>query len=160
MTAQDKPDRTTGVKPWLKLLLVGSLALNLAVIGLGAGLYFRFSGGDKQWRRPPDIGVMIFRDLDRDTRKALRQEAGGGHGSYVDRRHAEAAAVITALRAEPFDPAQLLAELKAQSQARDAFHGKVREAWVMQLTGLSPQQRAGFADKMEERLSRSGPKRH
>lgn len=159
MTAQDKPEGTRGMKRWLKLLLAGSLALNLAVVGVAAGLYLRFSGGDKHWRRPPDVGAMIFRELDRDTRKMLRQEASGAHGSYVKRRHAEAAVVIAALRADPFDPALLLAELKTQSQARDAFHGKVQEAWVRKLTNLSPQERAAFADKMQERLSRRGGKR-
>lgn len=160
MTMQGKPEGGTGMKLWLKLLLTGSLALNLAAIGLAAGLYLRHTGGDKHGRRPPEVGAMIFRSLDRDTRKMLRQEAGGDHGSYVKRRHAEATVVIAALRADPFDPVQLLAELKAQTQARDAFHSKVQEAWVQQLTNLPPQERAAFADEMEERLSRRGGKRN
>lgn len=143
-----------GMKRWLKLLLAGSLALNLAVIGLAAGAAWRHAGFKKQSHRPPEVGAMIFRELDRDTRKMLRQEAGGSHGSYARRREAEAAAVIAALRGAPFEPEALMAELQRQSEARHGFHLKVQQAWVRKVAEMTPQQRAEFAVRMEERIAR------
>ncbi|WP_264212860.1 periplasmic heavy metal sensor [Leisingera thetidis] len=145
---------------WLKLLLAGSLALNLAVIGLAAGAAWRFSGKEKHWRRPPDIGAMMFRELDRDTRKALRQAAGGDHGSYAKRRRAEGEAVIQALRSAEFDGAALLAGLRTQSEARHDFHTKVQEAWVRKLEAMTLHERAALADRLEERMQRSGGRWH
>ncbi|MBQ4827181.1 periplasmic heavy metal sensor [Leisingera sp. HS039] len=149
-----------GMKLWLKLLLAASLALNLAVIGIAAGAAWRYSGKDRHWQRPPTVGAMIFRELDRDTRKALRAEAGGGHGSYFKRRHAEGAAVIDALRSADFDAAALLAVLRTQSDARHVFHTKVQEAWVRKLEAMTAQERAAFADRMEERMQRRGGRWH
>ncbi|MBY6068207.1 periplasmic heavy metal sensor [Leisingera aquaemixtae] len=148
MSAEGKP----GMKLWLKLLLAGSLALNLAVIGIAAGAAWRYSGKDQHWRRPPDIGAMMFRELDRDTRKALRQEAGGSHGSYVKRRQAEGIAVIAALRSETFDAAGMLALMRAQADAHHAFHTKVQAAWVRKLEAMTLEERVDFADRLEERM--------
>jgi len=156
MSAEGK----SGMKLWLKLLLAASLALNLAVIGIAAGAAWRFSGKDRHWQRPPSVGAMIFRELDRDTRKALRQQAGGDHGSYFKRRHAEGEAVIAALRSESFDGSALLTMLRGQADARHAFHTSVQEAWVRQLEAMTPEERAAFADRMEERMQRRGKHWH
>lgn len=156
MTAEGKP----GMKLWLKLLLAASLALNLAVIGIAAGAAWRFSGKDRHWQRPPSVGAMIFRELDRDTRKALRQQAGGDHGSYFKRRHAEGEAVIAALRSGSFDAAALRDMLRSQSDARHAFHTKVQDAWVSKMEAMTPEERADFADRMEERMQRRGTHWH
>ncbi|MEX0304464.1 MAG: periplasmic heavy metal sensor [Leisingera sp.] len=145
------------MKLWLKLLLAGSLALNLAVIGLAAGAAWRFYGNDKHWKRPPEVGAMIFRELDRETRNALKREAGGDHGSYFKRKHAEGVRVIEALRSKDFDAEGLLAMLQAQSEARHAFHTKVQEAWVRKLEGMTAEERVEFADRLEQRMQdRSG----
>lgn len=153
-------ERKPGMKLWLKLLLAGSLALNLAVVGIAAGAAWRFSGKDRDWRRPPAVGAMIFRELDPATRKALRQEAGGGHGSYAKRRHAEGEAVIAALRRDPFDAGALLQMLRGQAEARHGFHTRVQEAWVRKLEVMTPKQRADFAGRMEERMQRHGGRWH
>ncbi|UWQ48729.1 periplasmic heavy metal sensor [Leisingera caerulea] len=156
MSAEGKP----GMKLWLKLLLAASLALNLAVIGIAAGAAWRFSGSDRHWQRPPSVGAMIFRELDRDTRKELRQQAGGHHGSYFERRHAEGEAVIAALRSSSFDAAALRDMLRSQADARHAFHAKVQDAWVSKMEAMTPEERAAFADRMEDRMQRRGKHWH
>ncbi|MFW8634431.1 periplasmic heavy metal sensor [Cribrihabitans pelagius] len=148
----------TGMKPWQKWLLALSLALNLAVIGLAAGTAIRFAGHQRGWHRPPSVGAMIFRELDRDTRAALRREAGGGHGSFPARRRAEAEAVIAALRSEPFGAAELLRLLQEQAAVRHRFHLTMQEAWVEQVRAMTPEERAAFAGRMQERLERRGRK--
>jgi uncharacterized membrane protein len=162
MSEQDgapKNGARTGMRRWVKLLLAASLALNLAVIGLAAGAALRHAGQKKNWHRPPDVGAMIFRELDRDTRRKLRQEAGGPHGSYVQRRHAEAERVIAILRKDTFDAEALLAELRQQADARHDFHLKLQNAWVRKLAEMAPKERQDFADRVAERFARGAAKR-
>ncbi|MFW8594870.1 periplasmic heavy metal sensor [Cribrihabitans neustonicus] len=149
---------TTGMKPWQKWLLALSLALNLAVIGLAAGAAIRFAGHERGWHRPPSVGAMIFRELDPGTRAALRREAGGGHGSFPARRRAEAEAVIAALSREPFDAAVLMQLLQEQAAVRHRFHLRMQEAWVSQVSAMTPEARAAFAARMQARLERRGKK--
>ncbi|WP_424979436.1 periplasmic heavy metal sensor [Leisingera sp. S232] len=148
--AMNKP----AMKKWLKLLLAGSLALNLAMIGIAAGAALRYGDKDRDWHRrpPPSVGAMIFRQLDAETRESLRQQAGGGHGSFMQRRHAEGAAVIAALRSSDFDAAALLAVLRTQAESRHVFHTRVQETWVRKLAAMTPAERAVFADRMEQRM--------
>ncbi len=156
MSAEGKP----GMKLWLKLLLAGSLALNLAVIGIAVGAAWRFSGTDRHWHRPQAIEPLIFRGLEPETRKSLRLEAGGEHGSYHKRRRAESAAVIEALRSGSFDAAALRDMLRSQADARHAFHTKVQDAWVRKMEAMTPEERAAFADRMEERMQQRGKRWH
>lgn len=153
---QPAAERAGGMKRWLKLVLAGSLALNLAVIGVAAGAAWRHAGDKRHGPRPPDVSAMIFRELDKDTRKQLRQEAGGSHGSYARRREAEAAAVISALRKEPFDAGALLAELQRQAEARHGFHLKVQQAWVRKAADMTAPERVEFAARMEQRILARG----
>mgnify|MGYP001628054743 CR=1 FL=1 len=62
------------MKLWLKLLLAGSLALNLAIAGLAAGAVLRHKGGrDGPGGPPPAVGAMLFRDLDQIGRASCRE---------------------------------------------------------------------------------------
>lgn len=147
------------MKLWLKLLLAGSLAVNLAVAGLAAGAVLRHKGGkDGPGGPPPSVGSLLFRDLDRDTRDALRAKAEDGHGSYRDRRRAETQAFLAMLRADPFDAAALESALEGQAQKREDFQTAVRKAWLAKLAAMSAEERADYADRVESRMrhGRSG----
>ena len=54
---------TQGLRPWLKAVLVVSLALNLAVIGLGAGAAWRFKDGAHGAGHPPMLGGLSSKIL-------------------------------------------------------------------------------------------------
>ncbi len=143
------------MKLWLKLLLAGSLALNLAIVGLAAGATMRHKGGDNMGASkggPPSIGAMLFRDLDRDARDALRNKAEGGHESYRAKRRAENDEFIALLRDEPFDASALEAVLEGQAQKREDFQSAVRRAWLLQLTEMSHDDREDYADRVERRM--------
>lgn len=149
MTDSPKPK----MKLWLKLLLAGSLALNLAIAGLAAGAALRHKGGkDGYSRPPPSVGSLLFRDLDRETRDALRSKAQDGHGSYRDRRRAENEAFLQLLRADPFDPSALEEMLKGQAQKREDFQSAVRRAWLSQLAAMSAGERADYAERVEHKM--------
>ena len=149
MTDAPKPK----MKLWLKLLLAGSLALNLAIAGLAAGAVLRHKGGKPgPGGPPPSVGSMLFRDLDRDTKDALRSQAQNGHGSYGERRRAETEAFVALLRAEPFNTAPLEQLLEGNAQKREGFQTAVRKAWLTKLADMSPEDRAEYADRVEQKM--------
>ncbi|WP_293577185.1 periplasmic heavy metal sensor [Phaeobacter sp.] len=148
-------DHTKPPKRWLRWVLIGSLAFNLIVVGVVVGALWRFSGhGGSGFRAQAPLGALIFRDLDRETRKALRQQAEAGHDSYHARRAAEGMRVLQLLRQEPFDSAPLVQVLAEHSEQRHGFHRSVQVAWLQQIEAMSPQERAAYADDLEARMAR------
>jgi uncharacterized membrane protein len=150
-------EKPAKMKLWLRIVLAGSLALNLAVAGLAVGAMIRFK--DEARPRPgPNFGAMMFRELDRDTRRSLRQKAGGDHGSFHDRQRAESKAVLTLLRADPFDPDALAGFFAAQAVTGHDFRTLVQSAWVNKVKTMSAEERAAYADELQDRLRKpKGP---
>lgn len=148
---QDRAPRG-GMRPWMKLLLAASLAANLAVAGLAIGAALRWHDREHPGHRPPTVGSMIFRNLDRETRLELRRRAAGEYGSHADRRRTEGEAVIAALRSDPFDAQQLERLLREHADARYAFQLSVHEAWLAQLGKMTPKERKRYARRLEENL--------
>ena len=147
MTTQGKPK----MKLWLRIVLVGSLALNLLIMGLAVGAAWRFQDG-KGMRSGPSMGAMLFRELDPEVRKQLREQAGGGHGSHHKRRQADAKAVLTSLRASPFELDVLAQVLAQQTASRHDFQSSVQQAWLRQIEAMSDTERAEYADRLEQML--------
>lgn len=148
--------RRTGMRPWLKALLAVSLAANLAVVGLALGASLRWRDGAYHDRRPPSVGTMIFRDLDRDTRHDLRSRAKGEHGSYNARRRAEGEAVIAILMADPFDAGALADLLRQQAEIRHAFHLSVQQAWIAKIAAMPTDERKSYAQRLNSILRHRG----
>lgn len=138
---------------WLRLLLFGSLALNLLVVGLVAGAMVRF--GKPGVDRPPrSVGTMLYRELPREDRRALWRESSRSGGDVKERRRAEGMAVTAALRQVPFDPDALSTVLTAQAAEREQFHRAVQDRWLARVTGMSDAERAGYADRLEHAMTR------
>jgi uncharacterized membrane protein len=144
---QIKPRMSRG----LKALLIGSLTLNLLVVGLVAGAAWRFRDVDKV-RPAPSVGTMLYRELSREDRRKLREHVWGGRDGLKQRRLNEGLAVTEALRAVPFDAERLTALLAEQSKGRETFQLRLQETWILRLTGMSDAERADYADRLEERL--------
>jgi uncharacterized membrane protein len=94
---------------------------------------------------------------DRDTlRAALRRKSNDLRANHA-LAGADLVAVVTTLRASPFDPAALTAAMTAQQDHLAARMQLGTEAMRDFLITLSPQDRLAFADRLEQRL-RHGPK--
>ena len=149
----------TGPSRVWRVVLVLSLALNLAVVGMivGASVSGRF--GD----RPPrsfDFGLgPVARALEPRERRqiglAMRRD---GSLRDMDLR-GNAAAMIAALRADPFDAGALRDLMAAQAGQMAALQSNAQAALLDQISAMSPERRATFADRLQEELSRGRDRR-
>jgi len=142
----------------LRWLLIGSLMLNLLVVGVGVGAALRF-GGDGMM--PPAARSLGFGPwsggLERSDFRALRK-AYEGRGqdlrSLWREERADRAALVAALKAEPFDPAALDAvadRMAARNRERmDVGHSLIRAHVV----AMSPAERQAFAERLERAMRR------
>ncbi|WP_323042811.1 periplasmic heavy metal sensor [Gemmobacter sp.] len=135
----------------LRWLLVASLTLNLLVVGVVAGVGLRFAGGDMP--PPRSIGFGPWSGgLDRSDHKALREAFGAtGRDFRADWQleREDRAALLAALRADPFDPAALdsvTARMNARATERmDLGQRLIRD----HILAMTPDQRRAFADRLE-----------
>lgn len=141
-----------------------SLALNLVIVGAIVGLLLFARGGDPE--RPGaelraagrlPVAAMLPPEARKQLRAGLRES--GGRDKSADRGawRAQAEALDAALRADPFDPARVTAALAERRALRDSRAAEVDLVLVEVLAGLSPEQRAGFADRMQRRHHKSWP---
>jgi uncharacterized membrane protein len=141
----------------LKIALVISVALNLAVAGLVLGAWL---GDGHRKGMPRDLSFGPFSealsDADRrELRKGLMSRAGEFRSSREAAR-AEFEGLLVALRAEPFDPAAMTAALAA-IETRNAERLELGRSLIeTRLTEMSTEERRAFADRLEKGLRRGG----
>lgn len=156
--ADDDLSRSSPSRLW-RTVLVLSLALNLAVLGMvvGAGFSGRFSDHAP---RSFDFGLgPVARALDPSERRAV--------GSVMRRDDAlrsvdlrgNASEMIAALRADPFDPARLETLMADQMVQTAVIQRSAQQALLMEITDMSPERRANFADRLDEELTRRRDRR-
>lgn len=143
----------TGMRGWVKAVLVGSLALNLLVAGLAVGAFLHGPPGHTPRDRDPALPFTRAFDEDqrRDLRRALhaefRQRREDGSGLIEDYQQA-----LTVLRAEPFDPEALRAALEAQGARADMRRVRGQAILAQMLGNMSPEARRAYADRLEHEL--------
>ncbi len=142
-----------------RIVLVVSLALNLAVVGLvtGAAVSGRLGDGPP---RSFDFGLgPVARALSPQERRsigiALRREGGMRNLNLRDR----ADNMITVLRSEPFDRDALQELMRGQSDAMAQLQTRAQTALLDQISQMSPERRADFADSLQDELSKARPPR-
>lgn len=139
----------------LRWALVASLAVNLAVAGMAVGAFLHGGpGGRGDMVR--DLGFGPFdQALRPQDRQALKAALGARSGALRAARveaGQDATAIVSALRTQPFDPAALDAALTGQHTHLSARMKLGSEVLRDFLTGLAPQDRLDFADRMERHL--------
>ncbi|WP_417725862.1 periplasmic heavy metal sensor [Roseovarius sp.] len=154
----EQHDTAGQMTPWVRALLVVSLALNLAVAGLAAGWALRHSGNYSGHHpsRLDMVGGPLTRALsDEDRQKisramraAWRAHAGTGPsiGDSFD-------ALVIDLRAVPFDADRVAAQMRAQ---RDGFAARFemgQVALMAHLAQMSNAERAAYADRLEAQIA-------
>jgi uncharacterized membrane protein len=136
--------------------LAVSVALNLAVAGLVGGIAFRGGPGMHGDMAVKDLGFGPFDGAlspeDRDSlRKTLRAHLGDLQ-SARKQMQVDGLAILSALRADPFDAAALSSAMDDQAQhlgQRLEFGNAIIRDHVLALSGA---ERLAFADRLEQRM--------
>ena len=139
----------------IKIALAISVALNLAVAGVAAGAWMKEG---REHSMPRDLSFGPFSAaLDREDRRALRKallERAPNFRALRAEAQAEFAALLAALRTDPFEPANVgsaLAAIEARNAGRLKLGRSLIEARIAQ---MSPADRLAFADRLEKGLRR------
>jgi uncharacterized membrane protein len=140
---------------WVKLVLAASLGLNLAVAGLALGAWTK---DGRERGVPRGLSFGPFNEaLSPDDRRALRHALMGRAQEIKGEQRAARAdlvAVLTALRADPFVPAELSSSL-AKVEARLAGRLTLGRSLIeTRLQAMSEADRLAFADRLELTLGR------
>jgi uncharacterized membrane protein len=138
-----------------RIILVCSLALNLAVAGVVVGAMASGRLGDG----PPrsfDLGIgPIARALSQQERRevgrSLRQDRVLRD---VDLR-GRASGMVDALKADPFAPEALRVLLDAQNAQMANVQGRAQDALLDTITAMTPARRQEFADQLQQELSKA-----
>lgn len=150
---------TPKTRRWQRILLVASLALNLAIVGVVAGV--TLGGGPKDRMQRFDLTVgPLTRAMDEDRRDAVRS-ALRDSGSFrpADRTNirADFSTLLDTLRRDDFDESAFRDVLTRQQQRLQGGQAAVMDAVTDQIKDMSESERAAFADRLEENLRR-GPR--
>ncbi len=155
-------NKTRARMSWrLRLLLIGSLGLNLLVFGVvGGATIGHFWGGERR-TGPDHVGSPYARALDPQDRRALGKAIRQAYRAAeidreADRRGYER--VIAVLRSAPLDRDLLLREVQAQATNGARRRDLAELAWLEKVVAMSDAQRADYADQLEETVRRQGHK--
>lgn len=150
---------------WMRIALGLSVALNLLVVGVVAG------GITGRLRHPPpplgEVSLGAFTPaLTKGDRFAIRDRAareGLDFREAMRTARAEQAAIVAALRVEPWDRAAIVGIMKQISDRALARMDLGGRLVLERLDAMAPQERRDLADRMEREAARrrsSHQKRH
>ncbi|MGV6802590.1 MAG: periplasmic heavy metal sensor [Ruegeria sp.] len=142
---------------WMPILLIFSLGMNLLVAGLVLGTVLRFRGGPDGI--PPGFGPALYRALPDADRKDLRGELADQHRRGAKKRSDDFRALGTALRAVPFDRKSVQVLLDEQARSNDQLQEAVQQQWLSRISTMTDQERAAYADRLEEVVKRRQDRR-
>ena len=145
---------------WGRVVLIASLALNLAVVGVVAGAALRFGGDRHDWRGG-DFSVPYTRALSPADRRAIGKElrrAHDGVATSIAARGAVFKQMSVALRAEPFDIARVEELSLQQRTAVTERLSAAQDVWLRYVSEMSAEDRSAYADRVDEALAH-GPHR-
>lgn len=149
---QDKP----GPGRWMRVLLVVSLAVNLAVVGVVAGWALRHGGHHGHHPSRLDMaGGPLTRALSDEDRRAIGQrmrevwrERGGNRAGI----RSSFDALVVDLRAVPFDPDRVAERMREQREGFAARFEMGQQVLIAHLAAMSDADRAAYADRLEARI--------
>lgn len=145
---------------WTRIVLVVSLALNLAVVGMVAG--FAFSGGPKGGPARFDLTAgpltrAMDDDMRGDLRRVLRDSPAFERRNRGEMR-ADMVELVAVLRAEAFDSAAFRDALTRQRERLQQGQETVLAVVTEQISTMTPDERRAFADRLEAQLRRGEPR--
>lgn len=139
--------------PWMKILLIFSLSMNLAVVGLVVGA--SISGhGQQQAHFAGGTGLRIFmRALPKEQRYEVRryfrvnrtQRYANGNAM-----HQAMQAIHRAIAARPFNAEALHAAFAAQRSHITRSTQDAQKAFIAIISGMTDEQRLAYVNAMKE----------
>ena len=155
-TKMEQTAETKSPRLWLRIVLFLSLALNLAVVGVAVGVFARF--GPHKDAHPPRgdqvSGVYTHALTAQDRRRIGREMFRNQRNTLPSRQEmaADYAAMVATLRVQPFDAdaagAILHRQIEFGQRRAELGHGLL----LQRLTEMSPEERAAYADRLENAL--------
>ena len=151
-------------KRWI-VLLIGSLALNLLVIGAGVGLWINWPR-HHYWQADRFLGPAglgsVARAFDDHDRRLLGKEIASrkhdfGNMRRVGREHLQQ--LVAVLTQDPFDPDALDAQFARQQEMASSRLRQGQEIVAAKLKTMTREQRLGFAERLERQFQKSGSER-
>ncbi|MEO1779806.1 MAG: periplasmic heavy metal sensor [Pseudomonadota bacterium] len=150
---------------WMRLLLFGSLAINLLIAGLVLGAV-SFRGGDSdrhQLRGVRDLAPIPFivameKEDRRDLVARFREESRPHRPSRAETRQ-RLEAFLTAIRADDLDVAQITSLLEGERQRGKARQEAGQAVLIDYFQSLTLEERRVYADRLESILKRRLPDR-
>jgi uncharacterized membrane protein len=150
------PPGQTGPR-WMKIALVISVALNLAVAGLVLGAWL---GDGPRKGMPRDMSFGPFSEALSDAdRRALRKGLMDRMGEFRTSREAARAefeTLLATLRADPFDQGAMTTALTAIETRNAERLALGRNLIATRIAEMTPDERQAFADRLERGLRRGG----
>ncbi|MEE9388844.1 MAG: periplasmic heavy metal sensor [Paracoccaceae bacterium] len=157
----------TGAKPgvrWGRILLVGSLALNLLVVGMVAGSMFRGGGPGKPVARenPPlhDLGYGPYgRAFTKEDRQQISRSLAAHAPDLRQNREdfrTRSLALLDALRQTPYEPETVAALMAAQETKLQERQEIGKMLLLDHIAGMDDTARQKYADRLARNLRRGG----
>lgn len=148
-------DTNRGGSPlWMKLLLLGSLMINVAVIGIYAGHQMQDNKGygAGSGNRQVEWILKLVPDERRDFTKEHFGDVRAQLRSLRQARRSKLNDIVVAVRTEPFVPDTLMKVLTERRAAGSETRTIVHERLVLLMAEFTPEERATFANRLEERI--------
>lgn len=159
MTESPNTPEAPRMKPWLRVLLIASLAVNFLIVGIVAGAVLLHDDDDR--RRPPRLdsfGGPLTGALEFDDRKAigkdLRRMYREGGGASREELRKEFDGIVSDLRRVPFDPDAVRERMKHQRDNMSRRLELGQELLLERLTQMSDADRADYADRVQGGLKK------
>ena len=139
----------------VKVVLIVSLALNLAVAGLVLGAVMSHGGWPDLAHGRADLLLRALAPQDRRAiGTAVKEAQGGGRRAFRAAQTEALQEVVAALRATPFEAEALTEALAAKSAHMSATRAAADAALAKRLVAMEAPARLALADRLQEALMR------
>ena len=139
---------------WLKVVLVLSLVVNMAV----AGLYLGQMSKDKSRKRGAERQISWIVKFVPEPRRVEAERLFDAKREEIRTLYRDRSKfleeIVEAIRAEPFSHETVTAAMRARRKNSEARRVIVEETTVELLLKFTPEERAHFANQMEQSLQR------
>jgi uncharacterized membrane protein len=154
MTNLPPPDVDLRCPRWVKVVLAVSLALNLAVVGLVAGMMMRIAPLREVRSNLGYAAPYVIALPGQERRSLLRAIRNDPSLPRRADRKAAFKDMVNVLRLEPFDRTQVSNILNRQGADVSQIQTVAQSAWLDAVEGMSIKNRLAYIDRIEVVLSR------